>query len=119
MSECATPLPDSKYYLKDQSEQLIPQAWKALIEHSQDRLFLIEVACSTDSALAKEAMRKGLKAERLSIWNGHDLSTGEGVRKTIKTLEQKKPFFVGSPPNVERSVRCKTAINGRKNKWNN
>ena len=79
-----------------ESESDVPTAWQALLASDPDRLFLVEIACSPQSVLAEEAQKKGFKAERLSIWNDHDLTTGEGVRRCVKFLEKHRPRFVWS-----------------------
>ena len=56
-----------------------------------DRVFLMELACSQDSLLSAEAERKGLKAIRCSHWNGHDLSSQEGVRRVLEKIRIEKP----------------------------
>ena len=74
---------------------IIPDAWEALISNGQDqKLFLVEIACSQDSALSEEVQKQGLTAARLSIWNDHDLSTGEGVRRCVKFIEKHRPRYV-------------------------
>ena len=55
------------------------------------RMFLVELACSPTSVLTEEARKKGLKAERLSIWNGYDLASNDGVTKALKFIEQEAP----------------------------
>ena len=79
--------------LTQSAENLIPQAWAAVTE--RERLFLLEVACSEDSILSHEAQAvHGKRAQRCSIWNGHDLSTAEGVRKTVEVVRRENPKFV-------------------------
>ena len=56
-----------------------------------ERLFLLEVACSTDSLLTQEALEKGMLAERASLFNGHDLTTPEGLWKTLDLIRMKRP----------------------------
>ena len=74
---------------------IIPDAWEALLSNGQDqKLFLVEIARSQDSALSEEVQKQGLTAARLSIWNEHDLTTGEGVRRCIKFIEKHKPRYV-------------------------
>lgn len=57
----------------------------------QGRLFLLEIACAPDSVLTTEAQAKGLSAERASLFNGHDLTTPEGLRRTLELIKQKRP----------------------------
>ena len=54
----------------------------------------MELACSPDSLLTSEALKKGFTAERCSVWNGYDLRTGEGVKQAIKIIREKKPRFL-------------------------
>lgn len=57
----------------------------------QGRLFLLEVACAPDSVLTNEALAKGLTAERASLFNGCDLTSPEGLRKTLELVKKKRP----------------------------
>ncbi len=78
--------------LEECGNHIIPLAWASVKD--ANRLFLVELACSPDSALTNEALAKGMTAERCSIWNGYDLTTGEGVRKAVKFVEDKKPQYL-------------------------
>lgn len=91
---------DSEHFLSPQKcrsleecgNHIIPLAWASV--RDANRLFLVELACSPDSVLTNEALGKGLTAERCSIWNGYDLTTGEGVRKAVKFVEDRKPRYL-------------------------
>lgn len=58
---------------------------------NEDRLFLLEVACSPNSLLTQEALEKGLTAERASLFNGYDLTSPEGLQKLLNLIREKKP----------------------------
>ena len=80
-------------------DDLLPQTFSDLI--SVGRLELLEIACSQDSVLTSTMQNlTGRKdaAERLSIWNGCDLSTNQGVRKAIQVISLKKPKHVWISP---------------------
>ena len=92
--ETTSHLPERKDdHLRQQGDRIIPDAWTALTKRDHE-LFLLELACSEHSVLSQEAEKQGLKAERLSWWNGCDLTTSEGVRKAVKTIEEKRPKFL-------------------------
>ena len=54
-------------------------------------MFLMELACSPTSVLTAEATKRGLRADRMSIWNGHDLTCNEGIKKTLEVLKRERP----------------------------
>lgn len=54
-----------------------------------NRLFLLEVACAPDSTLIATPQKQGLTAERASIFNGCDLTTPEGLRKTLWIIKER------------------------------
>ena len=91
---CLRELSERKLKALDVSRQLIVQeAWASVSE--ANRLFLLEVACSQDSVLSTEASEKyGKACQRCSIWNGFDLTTGEGVKRVIQVLRDKRPLYV-------------------------
>ena len=72
--------------------QIIPELWATFQE--AHRLFLLEVACSPDSVLAEAALKTGRTAERASIYNGFDLTSPEGLRKTLKLIKEQRPQHV-------------------------
>ncbi|CAK9060072.1 unnamed protein product [Durusdinium trenchii] len=93
--ETTSHLPERKDdHLRQQGDRIIPDAWTALTKRDHE-LFLLELACSEHSVLSQEAEKQGLKAERLSWWNGCDLTTSEGVRKAVKTIEEKRMMRTG------------------------
>lgn len=91
---CLPELSHRKWKALDVSRQLIVQeAWASVSEAK--RLFLLEVACSQESVLSTEASEKyGKSCQRCSIWNGFDLTTGEGVKRVTQVLQEKRPLFV-------------------------
>lgn len=84
--------------IQDSLETLVPTQWAEVADCG--RLFLMEVACAPDSALTSEALAQGLSAERVSLFNGHDLTTPEGLRKTLKRITECRP------QNVWISTEC-------------
>ena len=56
-----------------------------------NKMFLMELACSPTSVLTAEATKRGLRADRMSIWNGHDLTCNEGIKKTLEVLKRERP----------------------------
>ena len=78
--------------LEQASESILQRAWASVSGAS--RLFLMELACAPDSLMTSEALRKGLTAERCSLWNGYDLRTGDGVKRAVQFVSQKKPEFL-------------------------
>ena len=84
--------PQKTRALMQASEHIVPEAWASVCEDS--RLFLLEVACSQDSILTQQAQEMGKSCERCSVWNGCDLTTGEGVHNVLRILETKRPKFV-------------------------
>lgn len=78
----------------------LEQVWLSLLPNAMasvsdaGRLFLLEVACSPDSVLSQVAQEKfGKRSDRCSLWNGFDLTTGEGV-KNVKKIKLEKPKYV-------------------------
>ena len=76
---------------------------------NEDRLFLLEVACSPNSLLTQEALEKGLTAERASLFNGYDLTSPEGLQKLLN-LET-----FGCPLSVDLSAPFRILISGLSN----
>ena len=79
------------HFLGQCVDDMLPQAFSDLV--SVGRLELLEIACSQDSILTSTMQKiTGRKdsAERLSIWNGCDLSTNQGVRKAIQVISLKE-----------------------------
>lgn len=61
---------------------------------SNGRLELLEIACSEESVLTAEMRRligSEKAAERLSLWNGCDLSTNAGIRKAVEVIDLRRP----------------------------
>ena len=82
-------------HLDFQAERLVPNAFQSLVTHG--RAVLFEVACGPDSLLtAKMRQLTGSEssAERLSFWNGYDMTTSLGVRAVINKIEREKPCHV-------------------------
>ena len=75
--------------VRESIDQLVPNCWASVTDTG--RLFLLEVACSPNSTLTTEAQKQGLSADRAALFNGHDLTTPEGLRKTLTLISQKRP----------------------------
>ena len=63
----------------------------------QDRVSLLEIACSQDSIISKtmhDMTGSEKSAVRLSLWNNHDLSTNDGVRRVLDQIDTLKPAHV-------------------------
>ena len=71
------------------SRDFVYNQYKAL--RDPEHLFLMELACSKESVLTKEVHNQGLRAERCSVWNGFDLSTVAGVRKSLQFVHSERP----------------------------
>ena len=84
--------------IQDSLETIVSTQWAEVA--NCERLFLMEVACAPDSALTSEALAQGLSAERVSLFNGHDLTTPEGLRKTLQRVSEHRP------QNVWISTEC-------------
>ena len=62
---------------------------------------LLEVACSTDSVLTNmmhEISGQSGSAQRLSIWNGYDLTTNSGLKSILDKIDSLKPEHVWLSP---------------------
>ena len=88
------------------SRDFVYNQYKAL--RDPEHLFLMELACSKESVLTKEVQKQGLRAERCSVWNGFDLSTVAGVRKSLQLVQSEALNTCGSPPNAQPILQCKT-----------
>ena len=78
-----------------QAERLVPDAFQSLVTHGRAALF--EVACGPDSLLTakmRQLTGRESSAERLSFWNGYDMTTSLGVRAVISRIEKEKPCHV-------------------------
>ena len=78
-----------------QAERLVPDAFQSLVTHGRAALF--EVACGPDSLLTakmRQLTGRDSSAERLSFWNGYDMTTSLGVRAVISKIEKEKPCHV-------------------------
>ena len=71
------------------SKDFVCNQYKAL--RDPEHLFLMELACSKESVLTKEVQNQGLRAERCSVWNGFDLSTVAGLRKSLQLVQSERP----------------------------
>ena len=93
-------LPEStSRYLHSCVDGMLPSALSSLA--SSGRLELLEIACSETSILTAEMRRltgREDAAERLSLWNGCDLSTNEGIRKAVQVIDLKRPRNVWLSP---------------------
>ena len=86
-------------YLGDCATHLLTSEFGKLLSH--DRLELLEIACSPDSVLSDEMCTitgRPKAAERLSLWNGCDLSTSAGVKRAIAVIDLKRPKHVWVSP---------------------
>ena len=93
-------LPEStSRFLTSCVDGMLPSALSSLA--SSGRLELLEIACSETSILTAEMRRltgREDAAERLSLWNGCDLSTNEGIRKAVQVIDLKRPRNVWLSP---------------------
>lgn len=77
------------------SARHVPDCFQALV--MQGRPLLFEVACSPDSVLTAQMQKRVGRedaAQRLSYWNGFDLTKGEGVKLVIHKIQQDRPGHV-------------------------
>ena len=86
--------------LEEESRNIVPGLFQALV--SYDRPVLLEVCCDSDSFLSaavQEHTGWAGAAQRLSLWNGADLSTSAGVRNVLERIASNNPGTVWiSPP---------------------
>ena len=94
-SEVKKVTPGVSRSLKQDTERMATEAFQSLV--LQDRVVLLEVACSQDSILTKTMQTmtgQEKSARRLSIWNHFDLSTNNGVRSILDIIDVEKPNHV-------------------------
>ena len=75
-------------------EKLDQISWEVTKALDYGRVFLMEVACAPESLLTNEAHAKGLTAMRASLFNGCDLTTPEGLRKTLALVKKHRPVHI-------------------------
>ena len=96
----------SAYLSKESAAQIEQQAWTLVPQLFQDvvtqtRPYLFEIASSPESQLASQVQEKAGRtsaALRGAAWNGHDLSTDEGIRNVLEKLQQLCPLHVWIQP---------------------
>ena len=88
-SVCGVLTPGECCMLSEAVGDFVYNQYKALRDTSQ--LFLMELACSKESVLSAEVERQGLRAARCSVWNGFDLATVAGVKKSLRFLLDERP----------------------------
>ena len=78
----------------DPKNNIWSTSWSSLVHHG--RPLLMEVACYEDSVLSCEVERRygSGSTMRLSVWNGGDLTTPEGVQLIKKKLRQHRPVHL-------------------------
>ena len=77
------------------SHGVVPEIFQSVV--GRGRPVLMEIACEPDSIL-EQAVRNHVGDEgatsRLSVWNGADLSTKEGIRFALTRVSQERPRTV-------------------------
>ena len=74
---------------------MIPEALQSLV--LQDRVHLLEIACSPDSVLTstmQDMAGSEKAASRASIWNQFDLTTNAGVHAVLDKIDHENPAHV-------------------------
>ena len=72
-----------------------PETFQQLVSYGRPVLF--EVACSPDSVLSTQMAKMtgdSNSVQRLSFWNGFDLTKNEGVRAVMSKIDSCKPMHV-------------------------
>ena len=77
--------------------------WMALV--TTGMVDVLEVCCSSQSLLAKEASKYYKEVYRFGIWNGYDLATATGRDRALRWIRASKPRRMwASPPCSPRSA---------------
>lgn len=82
-------------HLEQESHRIAPRIFQELVK--QRKTLLLEVACGPESVLSQELqtqMGYPEAAVRCAHWNGHDLTTGEGVQLILHRIHTLKPKHV-------------------------
>ena len=85
--------------LETPSWELVPGLFQALV--SYDRPVLLELGCDADSLLSSVVQEQtgwAEAAQRLSVWNGADLGTNEGVKFILERIGTERPNVVWIAP---------------------
>ena len=85
--------------LEHQSWELVPSLFQGLVGHG--RLVLLEVGREPNSYLTtavQDLVGHAEAAKRLSVWNGADLSSQEGVKFVLQQIVHKQPGVVWLAP---------------------
>ena len=78
-----------------QASRLIPELLEALTQLK--RPILYEIACGPNSILSgkmKQLTKQEESARRFAFWNGYDVSSSQGVRAIIASLDKERPEHV-------------------------
>ena len=84
---------------------------------ANEQVLLLEVACGVDSILTstmQELTKSVSSAQRLSIWNDYDISTGRGVKGVLDKIDLCAPELVWLSPecgpySVMQNINQRTA----------
>ena len=85
--------------MEHQAWSLVPQLFQDLV--SQCRPYVLEITSLPESKLAQRVQERAGRASaavRCADWNGHDLSTTEGIKHTLEKLEVLRPSHVWIQP---------------------
>ena len=91
--------PSDAKRLEQSSRSAVPQLVRDLV--GQNRMYLLEVACSPDSILTsvmQETTASEGSAMRLSVWNQHDLTTNAGIHAVLDKIDLRNPEHVWVSP---------------------
>lgn len=78
-----------------QASRVIPESFEALVQFRKPILY--EIACSPDSVLSAKMIQLTKRedvARRFSFWNGYDVSSSQGVRSIIASIDKDHPEHV-------------------------
>ena len=93
---CVKTLSQCQSHLLEQAaDGLVPGWFQGLVTYG--RPVVMEVACTPDSLIGKAVQDRTGQADscrRVSIWNGGDLSTKEGIRLTLDRIREERPHNV-------------------------
>ena len=85
--------------LEHQSWEIVPSLFQSLVGY--DRLVLLEIGGEPNSYLTtavQDLVGHTGAAKRLSVWNGADLSSPEGVKFVLQQILQRQPGLVWLAP---------------------
>ena len=78
-----------------QASRVIPESFEALVQLR--RPILYEIACGPDSVMSAKMIqltKRDDAARRFSFWNGYDVSSSQGVRSVLASIDKEKPSHV-------------------------